>query len=466
MKRRLNWKHWMIILAGVLIVVVVLAKSFGKKQGVEVEVEAVGRRTIVSKVSESGTIQPDLDVPVGPDVSGEIVDIFVKEGDFVKRGQLLFTIRPDNLQAALEQASASYSSSRADYESAKATLAQSAANLKQDSITLARNKVLRDQGAVSAQDFETARLNYEVRKEQLEASRQAVNAAYYRSISSNATVKQAREQLYRTSVFASMDGTVTKVNAKKGERVVGFGQMSGTEVLRLADLTRMEVKVEINENDIVNLALGDTATIEVDAYAGKLFKGIVTDIAYASSTTATAAATTTDQITNYPVQILIQASSYQELMKDRAKYQSPFRPGMTALVSVYTDKVDGVIAIPIQAVTIERADMQQGAAKGPAGKKDAEKPAATNEPKAAPGSSQPQEVVFVVGANGIAEMRKVTTGVADDQFIEIKGGLTDSLRVVVGPYSSVSKLLKDGSQVEEKKTSTTGRPKKDAKPAN
>lgn len=451
MKRRLNWKVLTLIALVALVAVVVLAKMFGKDKGVEVEVARAAKRTLVSKVSESGIIQPDLEVSIGPDVSGELVQIFVKEGDYVKKGQLLFTINPENFEAAFEQAMASYNSSRADYESAKASLAQQRANLKQDSINLDRNRKLREQGAISAQDFENARLAYEVSVEQASAQEQTVRAAYYRMLSSQASVKQSRESLQRTSVYASMDGVVTYLEAEVGQRVVGFGQMTGTEVLRIADLTRMEVKVEINENDIVNITLGDTADVEVDAFPDKVFKGIVTKIAYSSSSLASATAgsgLTTDQVTTYPVEILIKPESYvndPELMKGLAKYQSPFRPGMSGLVYVYTNRAEDVWSVPIQSVTVAKEE-GLGDDKSPKAVS-----AGSTEMKA-----EIEEIVYVVKEDGTVEAVTVKSGIADADYIQIKEGVSDSVRVVTGPYSAISKLLRSGTKVTVKGNGNPG----------
>ena len=444
MKRRLNWKVLTLVGAVVLIVAVVLWKK-RQPDGISVEVERAAKRTLVSKVSESGTIQPDLEVSIGPDVSGELVQLLVKEGDFVKKGQLLFTINPENLQAAYEQTVASYNSSRADYESAKAALAQQEANLKQDSVNLARNKQLRDQGAISAQDFDNSRLAYEVRKEQVEAQRQTVQAAYFRTQSTGASVRQSRESLTRTSVYASMDGVVTYMKAEVGQRVVGFGQMAGTEVVRIADLTKMEVKVNINENDIVNMSLGDSADVEVDAFPGRKFKGIVTKISYSSSSLASASSATggatSDQVTTYPVEILIKPESYNqdpELMKGLKAHQSPFRPGMSALVYVYTDRVEDTWTVPIQAVTVEKlgpmgGDGGNGSNGGPAGN------------TAALGTAK--EIVYLLQPDNTVKTQYVTTGLADEQYIQIREGISDSLKLVTGPYTAVSKTLRDGAKV-------------------
>ncbi|MCS6904415.1 MAG: efflux RND transporter periplasmic adaptor subunit [Bacteroidia bacterium] len=409
------------------------------RDAVEVEVGRVEQRTIIAKVSESGVIQPDVEVPIAPDVSGEITALYVKEGQAVKKGDLLFEIRPDNYQAALEQATASLNTAKSDYANAKAALAQAEANLIQDSINYFRNKQLYEQQAISRAEFENFRLRYEIARSAVESSRQAIQAAYYRTQSASASVRQAADNLSRTRVYASMNGTVIKLNAKVGQRVVGTSMMSGTEVIRIADLSRMEVKVMINENDIVQLRLGDTATVEVDAYPDRIFRGIVTDIAYSASV---AAQGSTDQITNYEVQVLIDPQSYTSdsiLMRKLSPGESPFRPGMSAVVSIFTQKAENVLAVPLQAVTIQKPDTQKY--------QEIEKE--NTEKNLLPKSAlEPQEIVYVLTSDMKVQAAKVKTGISDDTYIEIKEGLQKDQQIVIGPYTTLTKKLKNGMRIK------------------
>ena len=416
---------------------VVLAGGAGyyyknKNQKVEVEIEKAQIRTLISKVSESGTIEPDVELPISPEVSGEIITLTVKEGDFVKRGQLLFEIKPDNYKAALDQATAALNTSRADLANATAAVEQARANLLQDSVSFFRNKLLFEQKVIAKAEFENFDLKYNLSKAALEAATQAKTAAYYRVQSAEASLKQSRENLGKTSIFAAMDGIITKLSAEKGQRVVGTAQMAGTEVMKIADLTRMQVKVDINESDIIQIQPGDTATIEVDAFNGKSFKGVVTELAYSANVSSIGSQ---DQITSYPVRVLISPESYlndTEVMAGIPQHQSPFRPGMSALVNIFTNKEENVLSVPIQAVTVSQEE------KNDRGKS--------------------QEIVFLYENNKV-KVAKVKSSISDDRFIKIEG-IKENQTVVSGPYTTVNKVLKDGMEVVLKEKKESDKPEK------
>lgn len=421
--KKLGWRTITIIVVVLVVVLIVLGRQFGKKKGVEVEIETVASRTIVAKVSESGVIQPDIEVPIAPDISGEVVSVNVVDGEYVRKGQLLFSIRPDNLRAAYEQANASYNSAQADYGNQKAALQNAIQNYMQDSINLARNTPLYNNKVISQQDYENFRLRAQVSKGTIESTRQQVNAAYFRIKSTEASMRQSADQLSRTNVYASMDGTITKMDLQVGKRVVGTNMMAGTEAMKIADLTRMEVSVDITENDIVNVQIGDTAAVEVDAYPDKVFKGKVTEIAYSANVQG---AGSTDQVTNYSVKVAILPSSYdKELVKSLPPTRGPFRPGMTAVVRIFTDRAENVLAVPIAAVTIEKGK-QMGA-----------------------GGGKPKFVVFVQDGDKVRSV-PVKTGISDDDFIEVKEGLKAGEKVVSGPYTIVNKTLADGMEITVK----------------
>lgn len=391
-------------------------------------------RSIYSRVTESGIVQPTVDVPISPDVPGEVVYIAVLEGQKVKKGDLLVTIQPDDYKALLEQADASLNRSQAAYLQAKASAAQSQANVLQDSVSLSRTQQLFNDNVVSKVDLENAQLSFKVSKSQLEAANYNVRSSYYQVKSSEASRKQARQNLDRTNIYASMDGTITKLNIELGQRVVGTNQMAGTEILKIADLSRMEVIVEINENDIVNVGLGDSTKVEVDAFPGKDFYGKVTEIAYSATVSAAAS---TDQVTNFEVKVQITPASYQGL-KGAENGSSPFRPGMTSLVEIYTQQVDGVVAVPIQAVTLRK----------PAGESE-EKPEESQE--GAEGDEIDQdasEVVFVYESGKVKQIF-VETGISDDSYIEIKKGIDSGQEIITGNYNTLSKVLKNGMEVEK-----------------
>jgi HlyD family secretion protein len=407
---------------------VIIFTSCGPK-GLEVEVEASEVRDIFSRVTESGVIQPTIEVPVAPDVSGEVVFLAVQEGMKVKKGDLLVTIRPDDYKAQVEQAQASYNRAQATYLQAKANQEQARATLLQDSVSLKRTEQLFKEEVVSQLDLENAQLRYNVSRSQLEASKFSVQSSFYAVKSAQASLKQARQNLDRTNIYASMDGTITLLNVELGQRVVGTSMMSGTEILKIADLSSMEVVVEINENDIVNVGLGDSAQVEVDAFPEETFYGKVTEIAYSASV---AGMSTTDQVTNFEVKVIISPASYQDngsiLPKgdNAAPIESPFRPGMSSLVEIFTRSVEGVVSVPIQAVTLR------------------EKPGAKDE------EAEPEEVVFRF-AEGKVRKVPVSTGISDDRYIEIREGLNDGEQVVIGPYTTLTRTLKDSMDVQIKK---------------
>jgi len=426
-KKGFGKKLWIIVaVVAILLLISWKAGWLGKDNSLIVELDTVQSRSLLAKVSESGVIQPEVEVPVAPDVSGEVISLYVKEGDFVKRGQLLFAIRPDDFKSAVEQMNANLNSAKADYAQGLSALNEARNSLKQDSINYLRNNDLFNQKAISLQDFDNIKLKYNVSKTQVESAQQRAQAAYFRIESAQANLKQANERLNRTSVFASMDGTITKLDVDIGQRVVGTGQMAGTEILKIADLTRMQVQVEINENDIVKLVLGDTASVEVDAYPNKKFRGIVSEIGYFSKGSSVLSGNNqSDQVTTYPVRVFIDPISYlnDPIMKTLPKTQSPFRPGMSAVVNIYTDKVENVLTIPIQAVTIDRN-------KGPITKNK-------------------QEIVYVFKDNK-AVVTEVTSGISDDNHIEIKSGLEKNAVIISGPYTTLTKELTDGATVKQK----------------
>lgn len=424
---------WIILGLVAILVTMIVVKRTTTEEGLSVETEKAETRNIFSKVSESGVIQPTIEVPVAPDVSGEIVSLYVEEGMRVKKGTLLVTIRPDDYQSTLERTRASLNSSKATELQARASVKEAEANMLQDSINLARNKDLFAQDVISRMDYENSELRYKISKSRHASSKLSVQAAYYQKESAAASVKQARQSLDRTNIYASMDGTITKLNVEVGQRVVGTAQMQGTEILRIADLSSMEVLVEINENDIVNVNLNDSSRIEVDAFPDDIFFGTVTEIAYS----ATSSVTGNDQVTSFEVKVKVSPSSYGKektaalVSNSELKVvESPFRPGMTALVDIYTEWNKGAITVPIQAVTLTKKDKDES--KNDKSKKDKDE--------------KPQEVVYVV-KDGLAREREVTTGISDDNHIVVKSGLQDDEEVVIGPYTILTKTLKDSTAV-------------------
>jgi HlyD family secretion protein len=393
------------------------------KPGVRVETSTSSIKTLFARVTESGLVQPTIDVPVAPDVSGEVVDLQIIEGKKVKKGELLLTIRPDDYRAQLEQAEASMQRSQASYLQAKASVSQAKATLLQDSVALQRTDQLFREKVVSKVELENAQLKYQVSKSQYEAAKYSEQSAYYQVRSSEATRKQSRQNLDRTNIYASMDGTITKLNIELGQRVVGTSQMAGTEILKIADLSSMEVLVEVNENDIINVSLGDSSRIEVDAFPDKIFYGQVTEIAYSATVAGMAS---TDQVTNFEVKVKIDPRSYPAAFGDERKLppgESPFRPGMTALVEIYTQQEADVVVVPIQAVSLRAKEGEEASAE------------------------EQQEVVFRLNNNTVEQV-SVKTGISDNTHIHILSGLEADQTIVTGPFTTLTRILKDGMEVE------------------
>jgi len=423
------------ILVGIVVVVItiliVLSKTGvigNKDKGKSVEIANVTATTIVETVSATGKIQPEIEVKISSEVSGEIISLNVKEGQVVKKGDLLVKINPDLYTSG-------YNRTLSNLSGTKANLSQAEASFKEAKANYDRNKTLFAKGIISKADWDKTVASFEVAK----ANKQS---AYFNVQSASATVNEAKDNLGRTTIYAPADGTISVLNVELGERVLGTQQMAGTEILRVANLNNMEVEVDVNENDIVKIKVGDEANVEVDAYLKKQFKGIVTSISNSASTTLTA-----DQVTNFKVKVRILKESYQDLLEGKPMTYSPFRPGMTATVDIITKTKTNVLAVPISSVVVKS---DTTAVKGFKVEDKDEKDA-----KPAPKSDKKLECVFVkVGDK--AKIRIIKTGIQDDTNIEVLTGLKKGDVVITGPYTTVSKELNSGDKVtlekkEEKK---------------
>ena len=428
---------YLLVFIVILVVVGNLAGWIGKKKEIEVELAKASRTTIIEKVSASGTVQPVTEVKLAPEVSGEIRELLVEEGDSVQRGTLLVKIRPDTWVSQLQRAEASLNQQQANVVSSEASVARAEATFERVKLEYERQEKLWKEKVISDADWQIAQQNYRVAENDLKASRQSLQAAKYTVKSGEATVNEARENVRLTSVMAPMDGIISKLGVKKGERVVGTQTMAGTEMMRIADLNVMEVRVDVNENDIVRVHEGDTAIIDVDAYSNqeKKFKGIVTLIANTAKDKLSA-----DAITEFEVRILILQDSYKDLVEQGNPY--PFRPGMTASVEILTRRKANALSLPLAAVTTRNPDHQQSEEEGQDGDKaeDHEEPSRQN-------VRQQNKVVVFVNDHGTARMVEVKTGISDYDNIEISSGLTDSSEVVTGPFLVVSKRLKEGDKI-------------------
>ncbi len=429
------------VIIGLLLLFVIIGRSagwIGTSQGVRVTVEAAEKRTIVETVTASGKVQPVTEVKISPDVSGEIVEITVKEGDFVQKGDLLVRINPEIYLSALDRVEASLNSNRANLANARARKAQAEAQFINASAEFERNEQLFDQDAISESEFDTARSQFLVAQAEVEAATQNVVGAEFQVKSADATLREARENLTKTNIFAPMDGTISRLDAELGERVVGTSQFAGTEILRIANLNEMEVLVEVNENDIIRVNERDTAFIEIDAYLNQQFQGVVTSIA----NSALAEAANVDQVTNFEVKIQILPDSYQHLLKKDSPHLSPFRPGMSASADIRTQTATDVLSVPIQAVTT-RTDRESEESEDENEDEQEQLSDNTTEPEEA----KVQEYVFFYTDEGTVKMTPVESGVQDSNYIEILSGIEEGDKVVTGPFRAVSRTLSDGDEV-------------------
>jgi HlyD family secretion protein len=396
-------------IAIVLIIFAIIGKKqgwFGKAVTVKVAIEKAENRLITETITANGKIQPEKEVKITPDVSGEIVELTVKEGAHVEKGQFLCRIKPDTYISQRDRSLAAISS-------AKARLAQSEAQFIQAELSFKRSKQLFDEQTVSKSEYEQAEAQYSVAKAE-------VDAAKYSVISTEASLKEANENLVKTSIYAPMTGTISMLLVELGERAVGTGMMNGTELMRVADLSRMEAQVQVNENDIVRVKLGDTALIEVDAYLDQKFKGVVTEIANSAKTTGVSA----DQVTNFDVKILVLPKSYQKLIESGEA--NPFRPGMSATVDIQTVTRKSILSVPIQSVTT-RTD--------------------TAKTQVTPSNENIRTLVFLSdGTHALA--RDVKTGIQDNNHIEITSGIKEGDEVITAPFSAISKKLSDSTLIQ------------------
>ena len=423
---------------GVLIVLAVVGNKMGwigKSKTTQVAITQASQKDIIETVSASGKIQPEIEVKLSPEVSGEIVELTVKEGDLVKKGQLLCKIKPDILVSGYERTVASYNAQKATVASAQQQIVQAEANLKNIEARFKRNQTLYKDKVISAAEFDAVQAEYQTAKSNLESAKQSLIGAKFGLAQSGAGVKEASDNLARTNIYAPVDGIVSKLNVEKGERVVGTAQMTGTEIMTIANLTSMEVNVDVNENDINRLSLGDTAVIEVDAFMDKKFKGIVTEIASSASVVGASA----DQVTNFAVKIRILPESYSNLT-NKGNSSSPFKPGLSATVDIQTERTKGLV-VPIQSVTIrEEEKVKDANVDGPEKDEEELKKLEKNKPKA-------KEYVFVVEAGKVKQV-EVKTGIQDDSNIEIISGLKPGEEIIIGPYTTVSKDLVSNDKVK------------------
>lgn len=440
------------IIIGATLVAILIAVAIWKKSGggptLRIATEIATKRDLTEIVSASGKVQPELEVKISSDVSGEIVELLVKEGDTVKKGDLLLRIDPVIYQSAVQRMSSTLNGVKAQMANSAARMEQSRAQLISAEASFNRNKKLHESSSISDAEFEQAKANYESAVADMNAARESVKSADFNVSSTQASLKEANDNLAKTTIYAPVDATVSKLNKRKGERIIGMAQMEGTEIMRLANLNEMEVQVDVNENDILRVLVGDTALIEVDAHNNRKFKGVVTEVANSANTLGVSS----DQVTNFPVKIRIIRSSYVDLIDAKHPDRYVFLPGMSATVEIQTNSVYNIISVPIQSVSTR---LDTAAKNG----KDAEdaKDRMGDEDNIVVGDSKNKEnkevkkaimCVFIY-RDGIAKLVGVKTGAEDNMYIEIVSGLKEGDEVIAAPYNSISTLLFNGAKVEK-----------------
>lgn len=434
---------WILISLGLLIVLLIVGKLMAGSSdtGVKVAVEKATKRTIIETVNASGKVYPEIEVKVSPDISGEIIELNVQEGDSVRKGQVLARIYADVYSSQRDQAASQVAQSQATVANSTASLEALKAQLDQDKTVYGRNKELFDQKVISKAEFEQYETKYRSSQAQLNAAQQNIRSLQAGVQGTRTQLTMANKNLGRTTLVAPMSGIISMLNVKKGERVVGTAQMAGTEMMRVADMSALEVRVDVGENDIVKIGIGDSADVEVDAYNNRKFKGVVTQIASSTKGGGLAVQATND-VTNYEVHIRLDPVSYADLMDPSKPKKFPFRPGMNASADIKTKTKIGVIAVPITSVAARVKGSDKNIDEK---KKETNKDADENTDQ--PVTDDLEEVVFIIKQDGKVEKKIVTTGIQDINYIEILTGLTGNEEVVSAPYNAISKTLRHDTKV-------------------
>jgi HlyD family secretion protein len=444
MNKKLKWI--IIALVALIVVLIILKKAgvLGKDEGIKVTAEKAAKRTIVETVNASGKIFPEVEVKLSPDISGEIIELDVEEGDSVKKGQVLAKIYGDIYATQRDQAAAIVNQQKAQLADAQAGLGALEAQLDQAKKTYDMQKELYDEKVISRNEFNTAEAAYKTAVANLNAAKQGVIGSRASVSSAQAALQKANKDISLATLKSPMDGVVSLLSVKKGERVVGSSMMAGTEMMRIADMGKIEVRVDVGENDIPKVRLGDSASVEVDAYNDRKFTGVVTQIASSNNGAATQSdlSNTSTDVTNYKVYIRLNPDSYQDLLNGPNKKRFPFRPGMSASADIQTKTHTNVLSIPINAVTTrEKIDTAHNVSGNkPVSNDDL---AISNQ-----GGDDLDIVVFVLQPDGKVKKQKVKTDIQDINYIEITDGLKEGEQVITGPYDVVSKTLKDGDKVK------------------
>ena len=430
MKSKRIW--WIVIISIILIVILIAVARNSETDAVKVAVEKAALHTITETVTASGKIYPETEVKIAPEVSGEITQLDIHEGDSVIKGQVLVKINPAIYNSMVSQASASVEQSKASEDNSKQMMAQAESQFLLAEATYKRNKKLFDQKVISQLEFEQGEASFKFAKAAWDAAKASTAGGKYGIQGAQANLTTAQENLLKTTVVAPTSGIISELLVKKGERVLGTAQMAGTEMLTIADMSRIEVRVDVSETDISKVKIGDTTLIDADAYRNRKFKGLVSKIAVSSTKSGASSGTSTDQVTNYTVYILILSSSYADLSAKMGKGKFPFKPGMSASVEIQTNRQDNILSVPVNAVTtrdwsdsIKNKIISQSA------------------------SDNIRQVVFVYDSKTqMVEIRDVKTGLQDNKYLQVTEGLKENEEVVIAPYGAIARTLKDKTKVK------------------
>lgn len=433
-RRSLLWIILAVLLVGTMLYFFLKGP---KDNSTKVVVQESLSRSIVETVYASGKLFPATEVEISSNVSGTIVELLVEVGQNVKEGQLLAKIDPEALASIVERAEATSNSARAQLDNIKAQKEQLEVQLRNAKIIMDRNRQLLSDGVISKAEYEVSETNYKSIEANIQAVEKSILSARYNVQSTDATVKEQKKNLSQTYIYAPMSGVVTKINKKKGEQVVGTIQMAGTPIMNIANLNSIEVRVDVNERDILNVSMGDTADIELDAYPGRKFWGLVTRIANTANNLS-AIQLTSDQVTNFEVRVLMSQSSYKDLQISDDK--PPFRAGLSASVEVRTNTINNILTVPIASVTAREDEMESK-------KKEYNKKAGNEEEVTNGKEAMLKEYVFVQQGDSVV-MKEVKTGIQDDEYIQIVSGIKQGEKVVSAPYEAISKKLKSGSKIK------------------
>lgn len=448
MSKKIWWIIGILLVLAVTLIILKKKEVIGKKEGIKVATDKITRRTIIETVSASGKVYPEDERKVSSDVSGEVVEMYVEEGDSVRKGQLLAKVFADVLTSDRDRAASIVNQQEAQVGNTEASLRAFEARLNQAKLSYDRQKKLFDEKVISRSEFETAESAYLTAKADLDAARQTIRSGKASVQSAQASLTAANKNLSRTTVISPMDGIVSLLAVKKGERVAGNSFSLGTEIMRVADMSKIEVRVDVGENDIPKVKIGDSAIIEVDAYNDRKFKGVVTQISSSSTSAQTQATATSTDVTNYKVYIRIDPASYADLIDPAKGKNLPFRPGMSASADIMTIKQVNVIAVPILAVTTRDKNEQESKAKA---KEEEDKMKAQGQETTAAANAvmtdEMEEVVFIMQKDGTVKKVAIRTSIQDNEYFEVISGLKEGDEVVSAPYNTISKTLKDGMKV-------------------